>query len=51
MKYLHEDLEHILVRLFGKNILQILFKKYNVIRIKTEERDFDKEFFEFFTKG
>jgi hypothetical protein len=25
--------------------------RFNVIRIKTEERDFDKEFFEFFTKG
>jgi hypothetical protein len=24
--------------------------RFNVIRIKTEERDFDKEFFEFFTK-
>ena len=25
--------------------------RFNVVRIKTEERDFDKEFFEFFTKG
>ena len=24
--------------------------RFNVVRIKTEERDFDKEFFEFFTK-
>lgn len=35
-KHMHEDLEHVFVRLFGKNILQLLFKKYNNV-IKEQE--------------
>lgn len=36
-KHMHEDLEHLLVKLFGKRILQVLFKKYNNV-IKKQEK-------------
>lgn len=42
MKHLHEDLEHIFVKLFGRNMLQLLFKKYNTV-IKNSERKNLKE--------
>ncbi len=35
-KYCHEKLEHILVKIFGKTILQILFYKYNKV-LKNDE--------------
>lgn len=38
MKYFHELLEHILVKLFGRNILQLLFRKYNTV-IKNSEKN------------
>lgn len=38
MKHFHEDLEHILTKLFGPYILQILFKKYNTV-IKDLEKN------------
>ncbi len=36
MKHFHEDLEHVLTKIFGPWILQLLFKKYNTT-IKTAE--------------
>ncbi len=38
MKHFHEDLEHILTKLFGPQILQVLFKKYNTV-IKDLEKN------------
>lgn len=35
-KYCHEKLEHMLVKILGRNILQILFNKYNTV-LKTDE--------------
>jgi hypothetical protein len=47
----HENLKETINTCFSCMFPAIDNYRFNVIRIKTEERDFDKEFFEFFTKG
>jgi len=47
----HENLKETIKTCFYCMFPAIDNYRFNVIRIKTEERDFDKEFFEFFTKG
>jgi hypothetical protein len=47
----HENLKETINTCFSCMFPAIDNYRFNIIRIKTEERDFDKEFFEFFTKG